>query len=119
MTYVIIILIVIFILVVLRLNNLDKFRLNLKPGDIGKVFLVSNEDDDLWFYVVVTKRISLTSVEVEYNVEYNKTMNNFVNGGFYFPKVLRIKEISPVKKSEHNYFCEDFKKKMNSFNKTE
>ena len=62
---------------------------NLKPGDIGKVFLVSNEDDDLWFYVVVTKRISLTSVEVEYNVEYNKTMNNFVNGGFYFPKVLQ------------------------------
>jgi len=106
------ILVIIGIIYVFRLNKLDKFRLNLQPGSIGKVFLVADETNDNYFYVVITKRTSLTEVEVEYNIDFNESKDSFP-AGYYFSKTYRIKDICPVKEIEYQYFSQGFKNRIN------
>lgn len=105
------ILVVIGIILVFRLNKLDKFRLNLQSGSIGKVFLIADETTDNHFYVVITKRISLTEVEVEYNIDFDGSKDSYPIG-YYFSKIYRIKDICPVKEIESQYFSEGFKNRI-------
>ena len=107
--FIIIVMVIIFLLA-LRLSKCDNYRINLEPGDVGKVFLVADEIEDSWFYVVVTKRVSFTEVEVEYNVSFSE--NKELNAGYGMFKSYRIKEVYPVKDIEHKYFNDGFRKRV-------
>jgi hypothetical protein len=105
------ILIVFLVWIIFRLTKRDEFRTNLKTGDIGKVFLIANECDDCEFYVVITKRLNFFNVEVEYNIDFTNK-EDYIKKGFIFHNVFRIKDINMINDSEHKYFNDGFKKRI-------
>jgi len=112
MAYLIVILFIISAFFFIRFDKRDNFRIGLKPGDVGKMFLIANETDDGRFYVVITKRLSFTEVEVEYNVSYEEPKHDYAKNGYILSKTYRIKDIIPIRDKEHNYFCDGFKKRI-------
>jgi len=111
MTFLTIALIFVFVWIIFHLSKRDEFRMNLKTGDIGKVFLIANECDDSEFYVVITKRLSFLEVEVEYNIDFSNKQD-YIEQGFVFPTIFRIKDINMVNDIEHKYFNDGFIKRI-------
>jgi len=111
MTFLTIALIFAFVWIIFHLTKRDEFRTNLKTGDIGKVFLIANESDDSDFYVVITRRLNFFEVEVEYNIDFTNKQD-YIEQGFMFPNVFRIKDINMINDIEHKYFNDGFKKRI-------